>query len=305
VRRVDVLVVGGGAAGLSAALLLGRALRTTLVCDAGQPRNARARAVHGFLTRDGIPPEELRKASRAELARYETVTLFDGRVSDVRADGDGFVFTLEGGEGGRARRVLLATGVVDALPAVAGFDELYGTSVFHCPMCDGWELRGGALAVLGSGEHAAGLARELKAWSADVVLLGTVAPADREPLAAEGIVIREDPVRRLEGAGGKLSRVVFEGGSALERDALFFCTGHRQGSDLAARLGCPLDDKGAVATVDATRTCVPGVHVAGDASKQSHLLVVAAAEGALAAVAIHHELSEEDRALVRPSPSPR
>jgi len=284
--------------------VLGRALRTTLVCDAGHPRNARAPAVHGFLTRDGIAPADLRAAARAELARYETVTLRDGKVTDVRTDGDGFTFSLEGGEGGRARRVLLATGVVDALPALDGLEELYGTSVFHCPFCDGWEVRGGALAVYGGGEHAAGLALELKAWSSDIVLLGTVSSADRERLAASGIEVRGEPVQRLEARGGKLARVVFADGTALAREALFFCTGHRQGSDLAGRLGCPLDEKGAVATVDATRTCVPGVFVAGDASKESHMVVVAAAEGALAAIAIHNELSEEDRAS-RPSPSPR
>ena len=299
-----MLVVGGGAAGLSAALVLGRALRTTLVCDSGHPRNARARAVHAFLTRDGIPPSELRAAARAELARYETVTLRDVLVTDVRRDEDGFAFTLEGGEEGRARRVLLATGVVDVLPALLGLEELYGASVFHCPFCDGWEVRGGALAVYGNGENAAGLALELKAWSADVVLLGTAPPADRERLEAEGIAVEEEPVARLEAIGGKLSRVVFADGRELAREALFFSTGHGQGSDLAERLGCPLDDKGAVATVDATRTCVPGVFVAGDASRQSHMVVVAAAEGALAAIAIHNELSEEDRA-VRPSPSPR
>ena len=299
-----MLVVGGGPAGLSAALVLGRALRTTLVCDAGSPRNARSHAVHGFLTRDGIPPAELRAASRAELARYESVTLEDALVTGVERDGAHFTYTLAGGRSGRARRVLLATGVVDDLPALEGLEALYGTSVFHCPFCDGWEVRGGALAVYGGGEHAAGLALELKAWSPDVVLLGRVSPADRERLDAEGVIVREEKVQRLEGEGGKLARVVFEDGATLARAALFFCTGHRQGSDLAQRLGCPLDDKGSVATVDPTRTCVPGVFVAGDASKLSHMVVVAAAEGALAAIAIHNELSEEDRA-VRPSPSPR
>jgi len=303
-----VLVVGGGPAGLSAALVLGRALRTTLVCDAGHPRNARAQGVHGFLTRDGIPPAELRAAARAELARYESVTLEDAPVNEVRKEGDHFAFTLAGGTAGRARRVLLATGVVDTLPALEGLEALYGTSVFHCPFCDGWEVRGRALAVYGGGENAAGLALELKAWSADIVLLGTVGPADSERLDTAGIPVREDKVQRLEADGGKLLRVVFADGSSLARDALFFCTGHRQGSDLAERLGCPLDEKGSVATVDATRTCVPGVFVAGDASKESHMVVVAAAEGAIAAIAIHNELSEEDRArrgVSRPSPSPR
>ena len=301
-----MLVVGGGPAGLSAALVLGRALRTTLVCDAGHPRNARAQGVHGFLTRDGIPPAELRAAARAELARYESVTLENAQVTDIRKDGEHFAFTLAGGTGGRARRVLLATGVVDTLPALPGLEALYGTSVFHCPFCDGWEVRGGALAVYGGGEHAVGLALELKAWSADIVLLGTVDPADRERLGAAGITVREDEVRRLENEGGKLARVVFADGSSLARDALFFCTGHRQGSDLAERLGCPLDEKGSVATLDATRTCVPGIFVAGDASKESHMVVVAAAEGALAAIAIHTELTEEDNSrTIRRAPSPR
>ena len=290
--------------------MLGRALRTVLVCDAGSPRNARARNVHAFLTRDGIPPSEVRAAARAQLEPYATVTVREIEVLEVRADPDGFAFTLAGGETGRCRKVLLATGVVDDLPALDGLDALYGTTVFHCPICDGWEVRGKALAAFGEGGHAAGLALELLAYSRDVVLVtgraGTLDDDDRAKLAAAGILVREEAVARLEGEGGDLARIVFADGSVLAREALFFSTPHRQASDLAERLGCGEDAKGCVPADETGETCVRGVYVAGDASKGSHLVVVAAAEGALAGVALHAELLAEDRAgeAVRPSPSP-
>jgi thioredoxin reductase len=288
--------------------VLGRALRTTLVCDAGHPRNARSHAVHGFLTRDGMPPAELRAVARAQLAPYEKVEVRDTLVLEVRRAAAGFAFTLEGGVQGICRKVLLATGVVDEVPAVDGLDALYGTSVFHCPYCDGWEVRGRALAVLGGGSHAVGLALELLAWSRDVVLCthgpSPLADGDRADLAAAGIAVREERVARLVGEGGALREVVFTEGPSLAREALFFCTGNRQASALATKLGCALDEKGAVVTRDVACTDVPGVFVAGDSSRLAQMVVVAAAEGALAAMAIHHELAAED--LPKPGrPSPR
>ena len=292
----DVVVVGGGPAGLSAALLLGRCCRRVLLCDAGTPRNARAAGVHAFLTRDGADPLEFRRIGRTEVARYD-VELRDVAVMDARQVDGGFEVDLEGGGQVRARKLLLATGVFDQVPTQDGFDACYGRSVFHCPYCDGWEVRGQRLAVYTLGGRGAGLALKLTQWSRDV-LLCTDGPARldasvKAELAARGVRVRTERVARLDHERGDLRRVVFARGEPEARDALFFSTGQTQQSDLARRLGCRFNRKGTVKTGRHERTDVPGLFVAGDASRDVQLVVVAAAEGAKAAFAINTELQQE------------
>src|SRR5437899_2340397 len=161
----DVVVVGAAPAGLSAALVLGRCRRRVLVCDTDRPRNAVSQALHGFLSRDGIPPLELRRIGREQLERYETVDLWPTDVLDARSASGGFEVTVGTGGQVACRKLLIATGVQDVLPAVRGIDELYGRSIFHCPYCDGWEWRDQPIAIYGEGEHGTGLALELTAWS--------------------------------------------------------------------------------------------------------------------------------------------
>ena len=292
----DVVVVGGGPAGLSAALLLGRCCRQVLLCDAGTPRNARAPGIHAFLTRDGVDPWEFRGIGREELARYG-VEVRDVVVRDVQPVPGGFHVELADGRSERTRKLLLATGVQDRVPAQEGFDACYGRSVFHCPYCDGWEVRGRRLAVFTPGGRGYGLALKLTLWSPDV-LLCTDGPARldaaaRAALAASGVRTRTERVTRLDHEGGELRRVVFTKGEPEPRDALVFSTGQAQQSDLARRLGCRFNKKGAVKTGRHERTDVPGLFVAGDASRDVQLAVVAAAEGAKAAFAINSELQEE------------
>jgi thioredoxin reductase len=197
-----------------------------------------------------------------------------------------------------SRKLLLATGVVDNLPPIEGFREMYGTSVFHCPYCDGWERRDQPLAIYGRGHRGVGLALELTAWSRDLVLC-TDGPAeieqtDRDRLARNQINIREECVVRLDGTGGALSRVVFAEGPPIERRALFFSTGQYQRSDLLGRLGCDFTEKGTVPTGKYETTHLRGLYVAGDASRAVQWVVVAAAEGAEAAFAINTDLIQED-----------
>ena len=294
----DAIIVGGGPAGLSAALILGRCRRRVLICDAGLPRNAASHALHGFLTRDGIEPAELLRIGREQLRRYDSVELRAIEVTDASYFGDGFEVTLSDGTCRRSRKLLLATGVVDHLPEIAGIEDFYGRSVFHCPYCDGWEVRDQPLAVYGRGEHGQGLALELTAWSDDLVLC-TDGPAgltaeDRGRLAKHSIEVREEWIAHLEGTDGMLERIVFTNGATLARRALFFSTGQHQRSDLSAILGCAFTDKGAVQTGEYETTNVPGLYVAGDASRLMQLAIVAAAEGAQAAFAINTALLKED-----------
>jgi thioredoxin reductase len=307
--ELDVVIVGGGPAGLNAALTLGRARRRVLLVDGGQPRNAPAQAVHGFLSRDGLPPAELRHIGREQLARYPTVEVRDTEVLNVQAidepdgNGGGFAVTLADRSVTRARRLLLATGLVDQLPPIDGLAERWGRSVLHCPYCHGWEVRDQALAVLGAGPRAVQLAAHLTRFSPDVALCTNGAPLDSDSrglLAGLGVAVREEPVQRLDGEGGRLDRVVFAAGPPLARHAVFVRAPYRQRSDLPARLGCALLEDGTVAVDDLGRTSIPGVHAAGDLARRPSLpfataqVVMAAAAGATAAVAIDQQLLAED-----------
>jgi thioredoxin reductase len=293
----DVIIIGAGPAGLSAALMLGRCRRRVLVCDTGRPRNAASHAMHGFLSRDGMPPRDFLRVAREQLQQYDTVELRDIEVTAAECRDARFHVTLADGSSLETRKLLIATGVVDNLPEIPGFRELYGTSVFHCPYCDGWEVRDQPLAIYGRGARGSGLSLELTGWSRDLVLC-TDGPCEIEPdvlarLDRHGIRVREERVVRLEGEA-RLKRIVFAEGPPLDRTALFFTTGQTQQSELALRLGCEMNDKGTVHTGRYEATHLAGLYVAGDASRAVQWVVVAAAEGAEAAFDINTALLRED-----------
>jgi thioredoxin reductase len=296
----DVIIVGAGPAGLSAALVLARACRRVLVFDHGHPRNASALHMHGYLTRDGIAPHDFRAFAREELARYPEVRIVDVEVTSARALEGGFEVTTLDNEQFTAQKLLLATGVVDNVPDVPGLKELYGKSVFHCPYCDGYELRGQPLAVYGCDERGYGLALELTGWSDDIALVSDgpcgIDAAGLARLSKRRITVREEKVVRLEGRDGRLERIVFDSGDPLERRALFFTTGQTQRSHLADSLGCEFNDKGTVRTGAYETTHIHGLYVAGDASRAVQWVIVAAAEGAEAAYSINQDLIKESLA---------
>jgi thioredoxin reductase len=297
---LDVLIIGAGPAGLSAALWLGRCRRRVLICDAGHPRNAASHGLHGFLSRDGIDPAEFLRLAREQLAPYETVELRNIDVTDARQLDGGFEIILSNGERLRSRKLLLATGVVDELPSIEGLPEFYGRSVFHCPYCDGWEMRDQPLAVYGRGENGLGLSLELLLWSRDLILCSDgpseLSNEDLQRLAHHAITLIEHRITRLEGSDGALKSIVFANGESVARSAMFFSTGQRQRSGLAEKLGCEFTDQGCVDTGEYETTNVRGLFVAGDASRLVQFVVVAASEGAQAAVAINKELMKEDLA---------
>jgi thioredoxin reductase len=303
----DVIIVGAGPAGLSAALILGRCRRRVLVCDSGRPRNAASLAMHGFLTRDGVNPHEFLRLSREQLRQYETVAIRNCEVTAATCRTDArFEVTIENEERLTGRKLLIATGVLDNLPGIPGFAELYGASVFHCPYCDGWEVRDEPLAVYGRGERGLGLSLELTGWSRDVVLCSDgpaeIDEAGRARLRRCGIEVREERVLRLDGEDGRLTRVVFDAGEPLVRRALFFTTGQTQQSALAISLGCEFNDKGTVRTGKYESTHLSGLYVAGDASRAVQWVIVAAAEGAEAAFAINTDLLKDDLRRIEAGP---
>jgi thioredoxin reductase len=292
----DVVVVGGGPAGLSAALMLGRCRRRVLLCDLGSPRNRRTTALHGYLTRDGVTPSDFTDLGRRELPAYGIDVRSVG-VTDARWNDGHYRVTLSDDGHEDAAYLLIATGVIDDLPGIPGLDACYGRSIFHCPYCDGWEWRDRPIAVFGDGSGAAGLALALKTWSADIVLCTQgrrLGRSLRERLARNGIQIRPEPIASLEHHDGQLREIRFASGEALSRDVMFFSTGQHPQSDLAIRLGCTLNTRGTVRTGTLCDTNVPRVFVAGDASRDAQFVVVAAAEGVKAAMAINKALQAQE-----------
>ena len=295
---LDVIIVGAGPAGLSAALILGRCRRSVLVCDTGEPRNARSQAMHGFLTRDGIAPDEFLQLAREQLHLYESVELRSVAVIDAESQNGHYSVTLQDGSRLTSRKLLLATGVIDELPEIEGVQDFYGSSVHHCPYCDGWEVRDQPLAIYGKGKHGSELALELTVWSRDLVLC-TDGPAELEEqqvhrLHANRIRLCEERITKLEGTNGILERIIFANGEVLPRQAMFFFSAGHQHSPLPEKLGCDLTSRGAVRTGEYEDTCVDGLYVAGDSSRHVQLVIIAAAEGAQAAFAINTELLKED-----------
>jgi thioredoxin reductase len=292
----DVLVIGGGPAGLSAALMLGRCRRRVLLCDLGQPRNRKSHALHGYLTRDGISPAEFNDLGRGELPLYGVELRAIGVTGAQPAD-DHYRVSLGDGTEESARFLLIATGVIDDLPAIAGFDDCYGRTLFHCPYCDGWEVRGRRLAAFGRGREVAGLALGLKTWSEDVVVCTNGSRLERrlrERLTANGVAVRTERMARIDHQEGMMTSVAFASGDPLPRDAMFFTTGQHPQSDLAIKLGCTLTHRGTVKTGSLCDTNIPRLFVAGDASRDAQFVVVAAAEGVKAAVAINKALQSEE-----------
>jgi thioredoxin reductase len=295
--KIDVLVVGGGPAGLSAALILGRCRRSVLLCDDQQQRNRASRAIHGLLGAYGRSPAQFLEGAREDLIRHSSISIRQTRVTAIDATEEGFKFFCADGTRGITTKVLLATGLIDELPELAGVDLLYGVSVHHCLYCDGYEYKDKLVAAYGKGDRGAELAVMMKHWIHGVVACsdGTVVSEGAVlKLKQQGIPLRKDPILSLEGEAGVV-KINFENGSDLACNGLFFSTGCRQASDLSVRLGCRRDQKGGVVTDPLTEeTSVPGVYVAGDVSRDVLLAAVAVGEGAKAAVAINKAFLKRD-----------
>ena len=295
---MDTIIVGGSAAGLTAALYLGRSRRRVLLYDTGQPCNRFSHASHGFLTRDDVPPSELVAIGREQLARYATIRLEEGEVTAITPAIGHFNVQLADGRVQAARKVLLATGLRDELPPLPGIEHLWGRSVFHCPYCDGWEQRDQPMAIYGNGEDALHLARLLRNLTPDVVICtggpATLSEQQQARLLAHGVRIVETPIVRLVGEGDQLREIVFADGTVLARQALFIRPNSVQSTPLPAQLGCALDEWGLVQVDEIGRTSVPGIYAAGDMAHRMRQVVRAVMTGAMAGSGINYDLVVED-----------
>jgi thioredoxin reductase len=301
----DAIVIGGGVAGLSAALLLGRACKRVLVCDTGKPRNQVAHASHSFFSRDGIAPAELLQIGREQLQPYD-VKILEGEVVDAENLGnypsgtlrDRFRVTLSNGDQLMGRKLLLATGMKDMLPSIEGFAELWGDSVFHCPYCHGWEVRDQPLAIYGKGEVGFDQVFMLTGWSHDLVLCSDgaaeLSDEQRQKLTDWGVQIREEKIARLDRQDGKLTGIVFANDEVLSRRGLLFRPRSQQHSHLAEKLGCKIGSNNIVEVNDFKQTSVAGVYAVGDASSPLSQISWAAASGAIAASFVNRALIEEN-----------
>jgi len=288
----DVAVVGGGAAGLSAALVLGRARRRVAVIDDGQPRNAPATHMQGYLSRDGMPPTELLAAGRAELRAYG-VELINDRVLEVT---NGFTLVLES-RTLKARRLLLATGAVDRLPDIRGVRERWGRDFLHCPYCHGWEVRDQPIGVVGTGPASVDHAHLLRQWSEDVLFFAhtyAVTATERAVLGARGIGVVDEVIERLSIVDDRLEAVELAGGRSIPRAALFIRPDlHPRESGLVTSLGIDVDASGFPKVDPVGRTNAPGVWVVGNAANPRAQVITAAGEGSAAAIDINNDLVEQ------------
>lgn len=296
-NEYDVVVIGGGAAGLSAALVLSRARRRVAVIDAGTPRNAPAAHMHGFLGWDGAPPATLLKQGQDEVGAYGG-DLISGTVHDV-SSGNRFAVALSDGRVLQARRVLVTTGLRDELPDLPGVRERWGRDLLHCPYCHGYEVRDQPIGVLGGTPEAVPHALLIRQWSSDVLYFphtGAPSAAERRQLTARGIGIVDGPVARLVVDDDRLTGVELRTGQVVARSAVFVRPRLVPNADLLIRLGCARRDDGWVVADSVGRTSTPGVWVAGNAANPRAQVITAAGEGSAAAIAINADLVEEETA---------
>jgi thioredoxin reductase len=301
-QRYDVAVVGGGPAGLSAALWLGRYLHKVVVVDSGDPRNWETRGINGYLGHQGIRSPELREIGRAECAKYG-VDFVGGIVDEaINETGELFAICLRGGTTIEAPRILLAIGLKDVWPAIPGLDQCYGETVHVCPDCDGYETSDKKTVVVGKGRKAVGMALALTTWTREIVICTNGEPPDMnqellDQLKKLNIPVLDGPITCIVSKDRDISGIELEGGMSLDCERLYFAIGQYPSDDLGAQLGCKRDEMGRLVIDDHQHTSVKNVYAAGDVAHAPQLAIVAASSGAVAAMAIHASLVPENRKL--------
>jgi thioredoxin reductase len=297
----DVIIIGGGPAGLNAAVVLGRCRRKVLLFDHGKQRNRYSHGVHNYLTRDNILPHEFVSIAYKEVEKYGA-TILQKEIKHAKKTEDGiFVVKDISGDIHHSKKLILATGLTDILPQIKGAEQFYGKSMFHCPYCDGWEVISKKLGVYSKDKGGIEVALTLTTWSNDITLYtdgkNYVRQKDQKKLKENNISFILQPIHSLEGTEGQIKNIIFENGEMQACDALFFSNGYEVQCDLVESLGCRAGKNNVALTNKSQQTNIPGLYVAGDASKDMHFVVVAAAEGAKAGVYINKELLNEPNSV--------
>ncbi|TGJ99733.1 NAD(P)/FAD-dependent oxidoreductase [Leptospira semungkisensis] len=295
----EVLIIGGGPAGLSAALALGRMSRNALLCDDSRPRNAASSHLNNFPTRDGIHPAEWRNLARKDLEKYNTIRFFEGSVLSVVRSGSGFLAKVSSGESFIIKKIILAYGVVDKSLPIQGFQELWGKSIFHCPYCHGFEVRGSKIALLGNGEMLFHMLPLIYDLATDLVVLtngkAEIKEEQKDLLKRKNIRLIEEKILSFAHEGEKLKSVTFENGEELEREAIYALPSFpfKLKSQIGEELGCEKDQFGFYKVAERGKTTIEGVFACGDNSSPAHSVLLAAASGGMAGAGVVHELLNE------------
>lgn len=301
-NQFDVIIVGGSIAGLSAALTLGRALRSVIVIDGCAPCNRTSPYSHNFITQDGSRPSDIVANARKQIDKYPTVSFFHDEVVDAKKENDSFKAVTHTGKVFRARRLLLCTGLSDLMPEIAGFSECWGISILHCPYCHGYEIKNRPTAVMANGEAAFHVAMLIYNWTKQITVLtngvSQLRQQEYDALQALGVSVIEREILRVKHTDGNLETVIFKDGSEFAVGAMYASIPFRQQSPLAENLGCKMTAKGHIEVDDQHRTSVPGIYAAGDNTAEHRAISVAAASGTVAGFTINFdhvipELKEE------------
>ncbi|WP_307543167.1 NAD(P)/FAD-dependent oxidoreductase [Paenibacillus sp. W4I10] len=296
-QLLDVLIIGGGPAGLNAALVLGRARKNVVVIDDETPRNWVTRETHGFVTRDGASPREFRKAAKEQIAAYPSVQFASDTATAITGNDGDFLIKTTQGASYRTKKILFAVGKKDLPLDINGLTEIYGKSAFVCPYCDGWELRDQSLVIIVSGDKALHMAKVISGWTERYTICtngsDSLTDEQREELKQHHVTVFDAPIQSINSEEGMVQQVVLNDGTAIPCTGVFFQPKLFTGSELPKAIGCEITESGTV-IVDATgKTSVAGVYSAGDAASELYQAITAASLGALSAVSINNELNFE------------
>ncbi|MDQ0899042.1 MULTISPECIES: NAD(P)/FAD-dependent oxidoreductase [unclassified Paenibacillus] len=293
----DCAIIGGGPAGLNAALVLGRARKNVVVIDEGRPRNGVARQTHGFLTRDHISPSEFRRIAKEQIRSYPSVYFVEDTAVSITGTDGCFQITTARGQTYRSKKLLFAVGMKDLPVDIKGLADVYGKSAFICPYCDGWELREQPLVLIVKGADALHMAKIISGWSNHFTICTNgpdeMTDAQREELNQHNVPVFDTPIQSVESNDGMVQQVVLEDGTRIPCTGIFFRPKLITGSDQPQVIGCQITEAGTVIVDNFGKTNVPGVFSAGDAASQLHQAITAASLGSLAGVGINNELNEE------------
>ncbi|WP_066186478.1 MULTISPECIES: NAD(P)/FAD-dependent oxidoreductase [Gracilibacillus] len=293
----DCAVIGGGPAGLNASLVLARGKKTVLLLDDGTPRNAVTQESHNFITRDGIQPADFRKAAHADLNKYDAISYQKKRVNDIIPSEDVFSIRTNDDQEYRVKTMILATGLKDVLPDIEGIHDVYGTSLFACPFCDGWELKDTPLVYIAERGPVFHGVKMFSNWNKDIVVCTngkeTLSTEEKEILAQKQIQVLEDEILRLQSENGQLKKIQFKNGKELEREAGFVSYDMQQAAPFAERLGLEMNEMGGIQTDSYGRTSIKGIYAAGDNASGPPQLIIAASEGNKAAIGVISDFVED------------